>query len=213
MAYCAKCGAYIPDGQTECLACGYDENAKKTESKAYNLGDAAADLGNAAGKAFQQAGIDTEKLRRQLEQQREQQRENNRKWAEAERTRRQQQEESRRRAEYESADRAGSATDYSSEVRGGINQTSRRLAAISYLGALWLVPMIFFREDKFAMYHAKQGIILTVASTLATALGSLLHLGWVATLLHVFLIIKGIGNANDGKTEALPYIGDIFSKF
>ena len=31
MAYCKECGAYIPDGQEICLACGYDPNKKKTE--------------------------------------------------------------------------------------------------------------------------------------------------------------------------------------
>ena len=30
MAYCKSCGAYIPDGQSACLACGYDENAKQS---------------------------------------------------------------------------------------------------------------------------------------------------------------------------------------
>ena len=25
MSYCKKCGAYIPDGQDVCLACGFDE--------------------------------------------------------------------------------------------------------------------------------------------------------------------------------------------
>ena len=29
MAYCNKCGAYIPDGQSVCLACGYDPEAEK----------------------------------------------------------------------------------------------------------------------------------------------------------------------------------------
>ena len=32
MAYCKSCGAYIPDGITACLACGYDEAAKAQES-------------------------------------------------------------------------------------------------------------------------------------------------------------------------------------
>ena len=36
MAYCKSCGAYIPDGQTVCLACGYDEAAEQ------NAGNAAA---------------------------------------------------------------------------------------------------------------------------------------------------------------------------
>ena len=29
MAYCKSCGAYIPDGQTACLACGYNDSEKK----------------------------------------------------------------------------------------------------------------------------------------------------------------------------------------
>ena len=29
MAYCKKCGAYIPDGLSACLACGYDEHVEK----------------------------------------------------------------------------------------------------------------------------------------------------------------------------------------
>ena len=33
MAYCKKCGAYIPDGQENCLACGYDEAAERKERK------------------------------------------------------------------------------------------------------------------------------------------------------------------------------------
>ena len=27
MAYCVRCGAYIPEGQSICLACGYDPEA------------------------------------------------------------------------------------------------------------------------------------------------------------------------------------------
>ena len=34
MAYCKKCGAYIPDGLTACLACGFDENLKAGETAA-----------------------------------------------------------------------------------------------------------------------------------------------------------------------------------
>ena len=34
MAYCKKCGAYIPDGIGACLACGYDENAGKAAAAA-----------------------------------------------------------------------------------------------------------------------------------------------------------------------------------
>ena len=37
MAYCKKCGAYIPDGQETCLACGYSEAAEKAKEKAFEI--------------------------------------------------------------------------------------------------------------------------------------------------------------------------------
>ena len=34
MAYCKKCGAYIPDGLSACLACGYDDAAANAAAEA-----------------------------------------------------------------------------------------------------------------------------------------------------------------------------------
>ena len=33
MAYCNKCGAYIPEGQTVCLACGNDTEQEKAQAE------------------------------------------------------------------------------------------------------------------------------------------------------------------------------------
>ena len=35
MSYCTKCGAYIPDGQTRCLACGFDEAAAAVKAAGF----------------------------------------------------------------------------------------------------------------------------------------------------------------------------------
>ena len=94
MAYCANCGAYIPDGQTGCLACGYDEAAKAREEKK------AAAAGTAAG-----AQQNSEDLREILERHRRQQQEQNRQWAEQEKARRDQQAANRQWAEEEYARR------------------------------------------------------------------------------------------------------------
>ena len=83
MAYCEQCGAYIPDGQTKCLACGYDESEKPKGNAAAAYAEKKDYSGSAA--------FDSEKLRRQLEEQREKQKENSRRWAEAEHARREQQ--------------------------------------------------------------------------------------------------------------------------
>jgi uncharacterized membrane protein/ribosomal protein L40E len=44
MNYCPKCGAYIPDGDTKCVACGFDTAEKKKEEprSSYDYGGTAA---------------------------------------------------------------------------------------------------------------------------------------------------------------------------
>ena len=60
------------------------------------------------------------------------------------------------------------------------------------------------------MFHARQGMILFIASAVAQAVGAILGLGWVATLLSIYMIIKGVTNSANGKMEPLPYIGGFF---
>ena len=70
MAYCKKCGAYIPDGDTKCLACGYDEADEQAAQYAY---------------AYKKA----ESSKTDYNTEREKRREENRKWAQEEYERRQ----------------------------------------------------------------------------------------------------------------------------
>lgn len=224
MAYCKKCGAYIPDGIGACLACGFDENA----------GKAAA----AAEAARQERNNDINEV---MERHRRLQQEKNRQWAEQEHERRQRQEENRRWAEEEFARRQaqkeleeeqrrreaearvreaevrareaeararaavpGSAWDQS---RTGSGNTA--LAALSYLSVLFLLPLVFTPEDKFARFHAKQGLRLFLFSLLIDVIGGLTGIGWILSLFRLFCIFKGITNAIQGKKEPLPFIGTL----
>ena len=77
MGYCTSCGAYIPDGQTKCLACGYDEAAQQQ-----GAAQATAKAPASSGKEHKYRQFDSDFLRQQLDEQRKRQQENNRKWAE-----------------------------------------------------------------------------------------------------------------------------------
>lgn len=206
MAYCMSCGAYIPDGQTKCLACGYDEAAKgreqkkKSDSYAYDVQD--------------------ENLKEKLEQQRRQQQETNRKWAEQEYARRQQQENSRKWAEEEFHRRQQAREQ---EAKSYVNQKSsfgnisagsgnKALAALSYLSVLFALPFLFTPEDKYATYHAKQGLRLFIFGILADFIGGMFSLGWIVSLLRIYFIYKGMSNALNDKKEPLPYIGTLGEK-
>lgn len=208
MGYCKNCGAYIPDGHTKCLACGLDQTEEER---------AAA---SAAAKKSTVRRQDNEELRRQLEEQRKKQQENNRKWAEAEY-------EQRRRAKEEQArfdearagtngqtDRTKADDEFRSRKNVGAAQSepNKLFAVLSYINILFVLPYLLCRDDEFAMFHARQGMILFIVLAVATLLGSLLNLGWIVQLLGIYFILKGAGNAANGKMEPLPYIGGFFSK-
>ncbi|MBR0162310.1 MAG: hypothetical protein IJQ02_13650 [Oscillospiraceae bacterium] len=224
MSYCLKCGAYIPDGQTVCLACNYDPAAEQKAKK-----------GAAASSAARQQNSN-EDLRRRLEEQRKRTQEQNRQWAEQERIRREeqaereaarraQQEENRRWAqeEYErrqaeqrsrayDPDRTYRATTENSSYGTSSGEGNKALAAVSYLSILFALPFIFTPNDEYAKYHAKQGLRVFIFGLIADALASIIGFGWIATLARLYLIYKGMSNALNGKKEPVPYIGTLGEK-
>ena len=196
MAYCKSCGAYIPDGHTKCLACGLDQNQE--EEKEYASG-------SAAQEEEERSRESREASRREEEERSRQRQEENRRWP-------------RPNAAAVSSGREAMARTENDEdytVRGARPkgyQSNRLLAALSYIPALFLLPFIFCSNDRFALYHARQGLILFAVTAAGQILGSAFGLGWIVTLMQIYWIIKGISNANAGKMEPLPYIGNLFFK-
>ena len=214
MAYCDKCGAYIPDGFSKCFACGYDaEEEAKAAAAAVQKDSSSAFDGGIGGNYYT---FSNDELKQKLEQQRERQKEISRKWAEAERERRQAQ----REREAESYVNRPPQTNYTRSTAETTNRLqennlkSRILAALSYLSILFVLPCFICPEDQFAKFHAKQGIALFVLSIIAAVSSRIPILGWLIYgglgVLRVICIIKGISNALSNKTEPLPLIGNLF---
>ncbi len=218
MAYCKSCGAYIPDGQDICLACGFDpEEEKKPKT--------------GTGTATQTSDSN-EEMRRRLEEQRKRAQEQNRQWAEQEKKRREeqaareaarkeQQEQARREAEEEykrrkaeqAAQQAAQQTSQSTSYYGAsAGEGNKALAALSYLSVLFALPFIFTPQDEYAKYHGRQGLKLFLFGIAADILAAMIGLGWIATLARLYLMYKGITNALNGRKEPLPYIGTIGDK-
>ena len=216
MAYCKKCGAYIPDGQEICLACGFDEAAEKKKQK--------AEAGAAAYACAPQSEEDLlgdEEMRRRAEQRRLKQQEMNRKWAESEQLRRRQQEDFRRSQEeaarrsaewdeqrsvnedgYYRLHRTGAGT--SADGHRAAASESRLWAYLSYISFLCFLPSILGVNDAFTRFHAKQGRKLFFASLVLSWIPGLNAIAW---LLQVVLAVIGIRNVSNGATEELPVVG------
>ena len=216
MAYCDKCGAYIPDGQTKCLACGYDEAEERAAQAAAS---ASASASADAGKYY---SFSNDELRAKLEEQRRKQQEQSRVWAEQERERRQREQDraqrERERMEHEREQQRRRAEEQTGTARStgarSVNTIpslgegeSKVFAALSYASILFLLPYFLRRDDSFAMYHARQGLVLLIYGVLADILGTIPVIGWIFGLFRIYCVFKGISNAVKGVKEPLPYIG------
>ena len=195
MAYCNQCGAYIPDGHSKCLACGYDaaEAAQEKAAQAYEYKE-------------EKKRIDSDFLKKQLEQQRRRQQENSRKWAETEKAQR----DKTRREHENRAYSATRSTDNKKYSTGNTLSGSKLFSLMSYFGFLFVLPYIFCQNDDFALFHAKQGLILFVAGLAAKIAASILGLGWLVSIAKIYFIYKGVTAVLDGRREKLPYIGSLF---
>lgn len=218
MAYCNRCGAYIPDGQDMCLACGFDPAAETARQNA-----AAAAAAAFAQKSEEDIRAE-EAARARAEKHRRDQQEMHRKWAETEARRRQMEEEFRRRQaedeqhrrEQEEQLRFTSSTgSYSRLHRTGTraagDNTSgttrdKTFAYLSYISFLCFLPSLLGVNDYFTQFHARQGRKLFWISLLLSWIPGVNAIAW---LFQVVLAVMGMKNVANGTQDELPVIGHI----
>ena len=215
MSYCKKCGAYIPDGQETCLACGFDEAAEGKEKQNGSSAYAYSPKSDAEQARAEQARLRAEQRRRE-------QQEMNRKWAESEALRRQQQEDfrrsqeeaARRSAEWDSQ-RATNEDGYYRIHRAAENTANfvrsaatenRTYAYLSYISFLCFLPSLLGVNDPFTKFHAKQGRKLFFAGLILSWIPGLNAIAW---LMQIVLAVTGIRNVSGGVMQELPVIGHI----
>lgn len=102
-------------------------------------------------------------------------------------------------------------------------EESKVIAMLSYLGILFLVPLLSQKENKFCQHHAKQGMVLFGAAVIGAVvlaiadiiLGMVPCAGmiiiiilWVGYLgLLAFLVITGIIKTLQGEYWKMPVLG------
>lgn len=96
---------------------------------------------------------------------------------------------------------------------GGDINADKGITYLSYIGLLFLVPMLAKKESKFAQFHAKQGLVLTIGWFLGSFLYFAFGLGALVHLAIVVFSIMGLINVSKGEMKKLPIVGDIAEKF
>lgn len=104
------------------------------------------------------------------------------------------------------------STNTPSPSTGGSDVDENKvIAAIGYIGILFLVPLLAKRDSAFAQYHARQGLVLFIFEILAGVVFAIPVIGWlvgpIAYIVGFILFIMGLINALGGKTAPLPIIG------
>lgn len=87
-------------------------------------------------------------------------------------------------------------------------EDGKMLAAIGYIGILFLVPLLVKPENKFCRDHARQGFVCALAG-----LGVLIP--FIGLLWGVFVVtcaVMGFLAASDGKYKPLPLFGPLAEK-
>ena len=94
-------------------------------------------------------------------------------------------------------------------------ENNKVFALLSYIGFLFLIPLLAAKDSAYAKFHCNQGMILFLAEVCWNIISSILNailpiLGivcYIINLVFLALVILGIVNAVTGKAKELPVIG------
>jgi len=95
-------------------------------------------------------------------------------------------------------------------------QEGKVFAVIGYLGILCLVPLLLKKNNKFALFHGKQGLVLFIGEVGASLINIIPILGQIIWILAVMvfgiLSLVGIVQSLMGNYWKMPIIGEIAEK-
>lgn len=95
-------------------------------------------------------------------------------------------------------------------------EENKHIAALSYVWILCLVPLLTKQDSPYAQHHAKQGLVILIASFSLMFVGWIPLLGWLIAFfggIGLFILaITGIINALNGVMWEAPVLGEFAKK-
>ncbi len=96
-------------------------------------------------------------------------------------------------------------------------QENKVFAALSYLGILVLIPLLVKRDSKFAMEHAKQGLVLFIIEMILGVINFIPILGQILCIaagIVLFIVsLMGLVYALQGNFWKIPFVYDWAQNF
>ena len=95
-------------------------------------------------------------------------------------------------------------------------EEGRVFAVLGYLSILCLVPLLLKKDNKFALFHGKQGLVLFIFEVAAGIISLVPFLGWIigilALIIFPILSVIGIIRSLMGQYWKMPVLGDLAEK-
>jgi len=95
-------------------------------------------------------------------------------------------------------------------------QEGKFFAIISYISFFCIITLVLKKDNKFALFHAKQGLVIFVLEVTAFILSIIPFLGWLIGIFGyaLFLLVSlwGILQAAQGTCSRIPVITEISEK-
>ena len=96
-------------------------------------------------------------------------------------------------------------------------QEGKVLALLSYLGILCLIPLLLKKDNKFVLFHGKQGLVLFLGEIAVGIISIIPFLGWfigfISIILFGILSLVGIVQVLMGNYWKIPVVAGLAEKF
>ncbi len=96
------------------------------------------------------------------------------------------------------------------------NEGDKVYAMLAYLWLLCFIPLIFKKEDRFVMFHAKQGLVLFVYTLILWLINFIPFigpvLGFMGFIVWGIVVIVSIIHVMMGRSWKIPFISEFASK-
>jgi uncharacterized membrane protein len=89
-------------------------------------------------------------------------------------------------------------------------EENKLVAALSYIWILFLIPLLVKKDSSFAQFHARQGLVMVIASFLFSLIP---FFGWLGNVVLFFVCVLAVVKTLSGEAWEIPLVKDAVKKF